>query len=129
MSLAAVSAAALAGCERAEPVPRDALPFAPDYLGIEAEALATDLVSIRVAMGGARDAEDLADYADCAVAGYALANGFGFARHVRTQVDETGGVWRGDAVYTISPGLPEGVRTLDAEVVAAACDQTGIPTV
>jgi len=44
-------------------------------------------------------------------------------------VVEEGGIWRGDAVYTISPALPDGVLKLDAEVVAADCAENGIPMV
>jgi maleate cis-trans isomerase len=73
--------------------------------------------------------DDVDAYARCAAAQYALIRGFGFARHVRTNVQEQGGVWVADAVYTISPALPRGLQTLDAEVVAAACADQGIPTV
>jgi hypothetical protein len=48
---------------------------------------------------------------------------------VRTLVDETGGIWRADAVYTISAALPRGERTIDAEVTVANCALNGIPTV
>jgi hypothetical protein len=71
----------------------------------------------------------VADYAACAAAQYALIRGFGFARHVRTNVDNQGGTWRGDAVYTISAALPEGLRTIDAEVTVRDCGARGIPTV
>ena len=40
--------------------------------------------------------------------------GYGFARHVRTVTDERAGIRRADAVYTISPALPRGSRTIDA---------------
>ena len=63
------------------------------------------------------------------VAQYTLIRGFGFARHVRTNVVEEGGIWRGDAVYTISPALPDGITKIDAEVVAADCAENGIPMV
>ena len=78
--------------------------------------------------GGAK-AEDVIAYAECAAAQYALIRGFGFARHVRTQLDESAGNWRADAVYTISPALPEGLRTIDAEVTVQNCGLNGIPTV
>jgi hypothetical protein len=58
-----------------------------------------------------------------------LIRGFGFARHVRTNVDNQGGTWRGDAVYTVSAALPEGFRTIDAEVTVRDCGARGIPTV
>jgi hypothetical protein len=103
--------------------------FSPSYGGIETLLLDGDLVNFRVEMTGARDNQDVADYAACAAAQYALIRGFGFARHVRTNVDNQGGTWRGDAVYTISAALPEGLRTIDAEVTVRDCGARGIPTV
>ena len=103
--------------------------FEPAYMGIETRLLDGDLVSFLVLMTGARDNEDVSDYAECAAAQYALIRGYGFARHVRTNVTEEGGLWRGDAVYTISPALPRGLSTIDAEVTVSNCAETGIPTV
>jgi len=80
-------------------------------------------------MKGARTKADVADYAKCAAAQYSLIRGFGFARHVRTNVKEEDGLWRGDAVYTVSASLPQGRLTLDAEVVVDNCKDDGIPTV
>lgn len=118
-----VALAALPGCEAA--VPGDA----PAYLGVETNLLDGDLVNFHVAMTGATGPEDVIRYARCAAAGYAQIRGYGFARHVRTVTDERSGVWSADAVYTISPALPRGTRTIDAEVVAADCRQSGIPVV
>ena len=117
----------LAACDTAQPdgVTR----FVPDYRGVQTSLLEGDLVQFRVAMTGARDGRDVDDYAACAAAQYALIRGYGFARHLRTKVDEKGGVWSADAVYTISPSLPRGLRTIDAEVVVADCAENGIPTV
>jgi len=103
--------------------------FAPDYGNVETSLLDGDLVRFGVTMTGARTAADVEDYAQCAAAQYTLIRGYGFARHLRTNVDETGGVWAADAVYTISPSLPRGLRTIDAEVVVASCAENGIPTV
>jgi hypothetical protein len=103
--------------------------FKPDYRGVETSLLEGDLVQFDVTMTGARDSSDLDAYAECAAARYALIRGYGFARHLRTNVDEKGGVWAADAVYTISPSLPRGLRTIDAEVVVANCAENGIPTV
>ncbi|MEI4486543.1 hypothetical protein V8J36_10105 [Frigidibacter sp. MR17.14] len=103
--------------------------YTPQYRGIETRLLSGDLVNFRVAMSGARGLPDVEAYAACAAAQYALIRGYGFARHVRTNVDEEGGVWKADAVYTISPALPRGISTLDAEVVVADCAAQGIPTV
>ena len=78
--------------------------------------------------GGAGQA-DVSNYAACAAAQYALIRGFGFARQLRTNVVFQGGVWRGDAVYTISAALPRGSKTIDAEVTVRDCGARGIPTV
>lgn len=126
----ALAGLALAGCaETAEPVARADMPFAPGYLGIDTMLLDGDLVEFDVAMTGARDNEDVADYGECAAARYALIRGYGFARHVRTNVKQEGNRWLGEAVYVISDALPEGLRTIDAEVTVAACEENGIPTI
>jgi len=128
--IAPVAALALAACAEPEPsVSRDALPFEPVYLGIETGLLDGDLVQFDVKMRGARDTEDVADYGECAAAQYALIRGYGFARHVRTNVQQQGSVWTGNAVYVISDALPQGLRTIDAEVTVAACEDNGIPTI
>ena len=115
--------ALLAGCGAAE------APGGREYLGGETALLDGDLVQFRVAMTGAEGIPDVERYAACAAAQYALIRGYGFARHVRTLVDESAGIWRGDAVYTISPAIPAGLRTIDAETKVAACAENGIPTV
>ena len=122
-----VASAILFGCAGGEQVTSGT--FSPSYGGIETLLLDGDLVNFRVEMTGARDNQDVADYAACAASQYALIRGFGFARHVRTNVDNQGGTWRGDAVYTISAALPEGLRTIDAEVTVRDCGARGIPTV
>ena len=124
----ALAIANLTGCAPSATTTAD-LPFVPEYLGIETILLDDDLVNFRVAMTGARDNEDVAAYARCAAAQYALIRGYGFARHVRTNVAIEGGIWRGDAVYTISPALPAGLRTIDAEVTVQNCAAEGIPAV
>jgi len=132
--LAAAALLALAACapgpasapaERGRP--------GPDYLGVETRLLDDDLVNLIVAVegagAGAAAERAVQDYAPCAAGGYALIRGFGFARHVRTTATEEAGLWVADAVYTVSPALPRGVATLDAEVVTADCAEQGIPTV
>jgi hypothetical protein len=126
---AVLAALAAAGCVSGGDTGGRAVPAGVSFGGVETRLLDDDLVNFRVEMTGARDRDDVAAYARCAAAQYALIRGFGFARHVRTNVQEQGGVWVGDAVYTISPALPRGLQTLDAEVVAAACAEQGIPTV
>ena len=126
--LTAAAFAALSACAgQGEGVSQAA--FKPDYLKIETILMDGDLVDFRVAMTGARNNDDVSAYARCAAAQYALIRGAGFARHVRTNIAQSGGTWRGDAVYTISTALPEGLRTIDAEVTVRDCGAQGIPTV
>ena len=122
-----VASAALMACAQGGEVSQG--DFSPTYRGIETILLDGDLVNFRVAMTGARDNSDVEVYARCAAAQYALIRGYGFARHVRTNVAQKNGTWRGDAVYTISASLPRGVRTIDAEVTVRDCGAQGIPTV
>lgn len=130
MRVAVIGILALAGCVSAQPAPEVAQgAFAPSYQGVQTRLLDGDLVNFRVAMSGARSVEDVERYAECAAAQYTLIRGYGFARHVRTTVKEEAGIWRADAVYTISPALPRGLRTIDAEVTVADCGASGIPTV
>ena len=126
-SLAIAATAAVGACTGATEVSQG--PRNPSYHGIETILLDGDMVSFRVAMKGARDQADVEAYGRCAAAQYALIRGFGFARHVRTQVAKTGEIWRGDAVYLISAALPQGTRTIDAEVTVRDCGELGIPTV
>ena len=128
ISTSAFGLAALAACETTpqggeEPV------FEPVYLGTQTRLLEGDLVSFLVAMKGARDRDDVADYGECVAAQYALIRGYGFARHVRTQTEKRNGVWYGDAGYVISAAIPQGVRTIDAEITVQDCISNGIPTV
>ena len=122
-----VGLAVLAACQPEGPRPGTAPPASYDR--IETRLLDDDLVNFRVQMTGVATRDDVAAYARCAAAQYTIIRGFGFARHVRTNVQEEGGVWVGDAVYTISPALPRGLQTADAEITVEACAEQGIPTV
>ena len=123
------------GCDTAPPVApggevsRFAPPPGLEYRGIETRLLDGDLVQFLVATGPGATPENVERYAECAAAQYALIRGFGFARHVRTNVGRTQAGWLGDAVYTISPALPRGLKTIDAEVVVSNCADNGIPMV
>lgn len=119
--------AALGACVPQAEVPEGRESFV--YQGVKAMLLDDDLVRIDVAMTGATEDADVDAYARCAAAGYTLKRGYGFARHVRTIVAKDGRNWSGDAVYLISASLPEGLRTIDAEVTATECAELGIPTV
>lgn len=127
MALTLALTGVMAGCEPVEPVEQGA--FEPVYLGITTRLLDGDLVNFFVSMRGARDDKDVAAYAKCAAVQYALIRGYGFARHVRTNINEKNGVWSGDAVYTISAALPVGLKTIDAEVGVTDCIENAIPRV
>ena len=130
-ALVVLAGMTLASCTTTTQVDRSVVDvaFTPSYQGITTQLLDDSLVNFHVEMFGARDNADVGDYGECAAAQYALIRGYGFARHVRTTVYKEGSLWRGDAVYTISSALPQGLQTLDAEVVAEACAENGIPTV
>jgi hypothetical protein len=119
--------AALGACTPAGEVPEERGQV-PVYEGVSTILLDDDLVSFSVAMQGAKDRSDVEAYGRCAAAQYALDQGFGFARQVRTIVTKKGQTWYGDAVYLISASLPEGLRTIDAEVAVLECGELGIPT-
>jgi hypothetical protein len=129
LSLSALALASLSACVPADGAGASRANFNPSYGGIQTVLLDGDLVNFHVAMRGARGRDDVDAYARCAAAQYALIRGFGFARHVRTSIAQTGGNWRGDAVYTISAALPRGSATIDAEVTVRDCGAQGIPTI
>lgn len=130
MMTGAATAGLLSACVSPSAQDTDAKkPFTPRYLGVETQLLDGDLVNFHVTMTGAREREDVAAYGKCAAAQYALIRGYGFARHVRTNVDENGKRWTGDAAYVISAALPKGLKTIDAEVTVQNCLENGIPTV
>ncbi|MEQ5872155.1 hypothetical protein J4E08_19985 [Sagittula sp. NFXS13] len=124
--IAMLALSATASCDTAQTRPSAAKPV---YEGVDTRLLDGDLVNFHVQMSGARGPDDVESYGECAAAQYALIRGYGFARHVRTNVYDEGGLWRGDAVYTISAALPRGLKTIDAEVTALACAENGIPMV
>jgi hypothetical protein len=115
----------LSACEPPDPAVG---PSRARYLDTEVTPLDAALFRVVARMRGVRGPADAEDYARCRAAGYAQAAGLGFVRHVTTKVTERGGIWRADAVYTISSALPPGIRTIDAEVTAADCADKGIPT-
>ena len=123
----ALSVCGLAACVDGAQTGQGAYP--PAWLGIETRLLEGDLVGFRVAMRHAQDRRQIEDYAACAAAQYALIRGYGFARHVRTSVQQDGAIARADAVYTISAALPRGVALIDAETTVRDCGARGIPTV
>ncbi len=124
---AVVAGGMLSGCTGQAPVMDQEM--APDYKGVSSLRQSGGLVELSVAMTGARGEKDVSEYARCVAAQFAMDHGFGFARHVWTNVVFEAGVWRADAVYTVSSTLPKGLRTIDAEVTVQNCAAEGIPTV
>lgn len=124
-----ITVSTVAACQAQPDARVEAEAPSPVYKGVETRLLDGDLVSFVVAMQGGEGPRHVEDYAKCAAAQYTLIRGYSFARHVRTNVEQQGGLWRADAVYTISPDLPRGARTIDAETVVEACAENAIPTV
>ncbi len=129
MARVAPLALALTGLAACDEETRAQRAFPPAFLGIETRLLDGELVNFRVAVRHAQDRRLVEDYAACAAAQYALIRGYGFARHVRTTVEQDGAVARADAAYLVSAALPRGVATIDAEVTVRDCGARGIPTV
>ena len=132
-AISGAAALVLASCaaDLDQEVQRDAPMPDPviEFLGAEALLMGPDLVAIRAGLRGDVDGEIVSRYVECAVAGYAVEEGYGFARHIRTNVAKEAGVWRADAVYSITSALPRGLQTIDAEVVAQNCATEEIPMV
>ena len=99
----------------------------PVHAGIQTILPDDDMVG--VALRGAADRADVEACGRCAAAQHALDRGYGFARHVRTIARKDGQSWRGDAVYLIPAGRPEGLHSIDAEAAVTECAGPGIPTV
>lgn len=98
------------------------------YGEIETILLDDDLVNFRLAMTGGTQ-QDLEAFARCAVARYAQIRGYGYARHIRTNVVHDSNRWNGDAVFMISAELPRGLKLIKAGETLAECEKQGIPTV
>ncbi len=127
--MTALAIIALSGCGALEQPRAEGEEIPREYLGIETRMMDDELVNIRVAMKHARGPEDIDAYTGCAAAQYAAVKGYGFARHVRTILSERGGVYRADAVYTVSAETPRGITIIEAEKALADCAAQSIPAV
>lgn len=121
LGLSACSAQAVTTAPAPATLPEDA------WLGAQVESLDDNLRRVHVSMVAAATTDALSDYAACAIAGYSVAEGFAFARHILTTYAEEGGIHRADAVYTVSEGYAAGTKKIDAEVTLADCQDRGIP--
>lgn len=115
-----------AGCAERAPLASD---FVPRYLGAEVRFLAQDLAQVRASMTKARSPSDVSAYADCALSRFMIAQGYNYARLLRGNFAQEGGVSSTDAVYSVSPDLPQGINVINAQARAADCAQKRIPTV
>ena len=124
--LAVMAALTLAACQNTAPVTQEPV----RYYGVQTRLLDNDLVQFHVTLSGTKSLEQVARYTECAAAQYTLIRGFGFARHVRTtRIGQQADRLSADAVYTISRSLPQGTKTIDAEVVANESARDNIPMV
>ena len=120
LAISGFAALGLSGCTQA--------PQTPGFRVADLLRIDDTLINILVETTGP-DAQAMAPrYVECVAAQYALDHGYGFARHIRTNRSKTGGAWQADAVYSITPALPQGSRTLDVEVIVQTCAELGIPT-
>ena len=123
--VAFIAALTLAACQTTVPTTQEPA----RYWGVQTRLLNNDLVQFHVTLSSTQSAEQVVRYAECAAAQYTLIRGFGFARHVRTRIGRQADRLSADAVYTISRSLPQGTKTIEAEVVADACARGKIPMV
>lgn len=115
------------GEKAAEPPPPP-----PAYLGSEVTLMGGDLVQIKAGLKpSARDKGGDAEvqaYARCQMADFAVAHKAGYLRQIRTLRDKEGGVWRADAVYSVTSDKPAGQNTIDAAEAVRDCEKSAIPT-
>ena len=121
--------ALLAACQASTLASSDTPTGAPVYKGVVTRLLQTDLVQFKVQLANSADPKAVQDYAKCAAAQYTLIRGYGYARHIRTNIERRANTWSADAVYTISADMPRGFKTIDAKAVAADCVENNIPMV
>ncbi|MEM0936655.1 MAG: hypothetical protein AAF646_13770 [Pseudomonadota bacterium] len=119
----------VAACAAGDPTQEAATPPPPRaYFGADVLLLDTDLVRVVARMARSARLSDVDAYARCAAAQVALEEGSSFARLVRTRLGEEASFLVADAVYTLSPTLPSGLQTIDAEVAVEECKEREIPT-
>ena len=123
--LAVMAALTLAACRSTAPVTRETV----SYYGVQTGLLDNDLAQVHVTLSGTKSSEQVACYAECAAEQCTLIRGFGFASRARARVGHEAKRLSADAAYTISRSLPQGVKTIDAEVVEDACARDNIQMV
>jgi hypothetical protein len=121
MGVMAISAGLVAGCAPA-PGPGEAA-----YLGAEARLITDEVMQARVLFRGTP--EEGQAYALCVAALAATLRGDVWLRHLRTLPYVEAGTRGLDALYTLSPGEPEGVDPVRARDAVAACEADGVPVV
>ena len=101
-----------------------------EYIKVDTRLMSPELVNMVVTMRNPRTPVDVIAYVECAAAQYTLIRGFGFAGRVKMDVaEEKGGVWAGNAIYTLSNAHPGGRHTIDAEITVEDCNSNNVPTV
>ena len=128
MATLGTATAALGACAPAAEVPEER-GQAPVYQGAPTILLLDEgLVSVTVAVSSVGDVAEVEAYGRCVAARYALDQGYGFARQVRTIVKKEGRMRYGDAVYLLTSTLPAGEGAADTATTVADCAALGIPT-
>lgn len=118
----------LAACATSEQPPVEPVELtSDDYLSADILRMDAELVSVFAGTTQDADEEAISAYADCVVAQYAMDQGFGYVRPIRTTYSQEGGIRYGDAVYTLSETEPKG-EPIDASATVIDCAAQGIPT-
>jgi hypothetical protein len=103
-------------------------PEPPTYGPVVIAELAENLVQVKLSMTTQTVENHITEMANCNLASYALQVGRRYARHLRTNAYEEDGLWRADAVYSLSDGRPRG-QVIDAATLVVACSNNNIPMV
>ncbi len=101
----------------------------PRYLGVQTTRLDDELVMLRARIARPRAVSDIDAYTDCAAAQYAQIRGHGYARRIRSSIDDRGTAWVADAVYLTANEKPLGKSVIDARTTLADCKAQSIPVV
>lgn len=93
-----------------------------------ADGARDDMVAVTANLAPGVDVDVAFAYATCALAGWAETNKAGYARHIRSLSNRSGGGVRIEAIFTLSDGAkPMGLRVMETEDTLRGCADRGIP--
>ena len=110
---------------------KDTKPTAEDFKGATVTPVAGDksgnLVEVAANLRQGVDDDVAFAYATCALAGWAVGQKAGFARHIRSVDRERNGTMTKSSVFTISKTRPLGLMVVDVKETLRECKSRGIP--